>query len=131
LRPAPVQVFRVSLLVLLAFPPRGVGAEDPRQCPAVDPPAPASSSSLRAYRDPATGRLRAPTPEESRRLTEAARALLARRRARTYRVVVAPDGMKTVELDDAFDMSVIAIRQPDGSIRYRCVSGAGAAQEDR
>jgi hypothetical protein len=81
--------------------------------------------------DPATGRLRAPTPEEKRWLAEAARARLDRRRTRTYRVVVAPNGMKTIELDDAFDMSVMAVREPDGSIRYRCVPGTETAAADR
>jgi hypothetical protein len=129
LKPAFAQAFRVALLALLVFAPLGLSAQDPRDCPAVDLPAPRPA--LRAFVDPATGRLRSPTPEESRRLAEAGRAALAARRGRAYRVVLHPNGVKTVELDDAFDMSVIAIRQPDGSIQFRCVPGTAAAQAVR
>jgi hypothetical protein len=131
LRAGLLRAFRVALLLLLASPPCNAREEASRDCPAIDTPAPVSGAALRAFVDPETGRLRAPTPEESRRLAEAASAFLATHRGRVYTVVIHPNGMKTVELDDAFDMSVVAVRQPDGSVRFRCVSGAAAAEAAR
>ena len=98
--------------------PAGAGEPAPKK-----PPAPAAAG-WRAFRDPATGKLREPTPEEARELS--------RREARksaaplTFEVVVHPDGMKSVDLKGAFTMSLVARRNPDGSISYECRSGNGA-----
>jgi hypothetical protein len=85
-------------------------------CPAIDPPAVSVAAGIRAFIDPVTGKLRPATPEEKRKIAAAGRD----RSARTYELVVLPDGTRVVELDDAFLMSVVATKQPDGRLSYRC-----------
>lgn len=79
---------------------------------------PVPAAGWRAFRDPKTGKLRAPTPEEaselSRRATRKSAAPVA------FEVVVHPDGMKSVDLKGAFSMSLVARRNADGSIAYEC-----------
>jgi len=89
-------------------------------CSAIDDPSPARSvPRVRAFIDPATGKLRAPTADELRQIAEA-------RRSRAgappfFDVVVYPDGMKSVDLQDAFLVDFIAEKLPDGTTRFRCV----------
>jgi hypothetical protein len=106
----------------------GVSIE-PRECPAIDPPAasapycpavdPVGRASLRVFLDHRTGRVRAPTPEEARALFE------ARGRQVEYleplEVVRHPDGMRSVDLKGAFSSRVLAHKNPDGSVSTRCV----------
>src|SRR5262245_61369391 len=78
-------------------------------CPAIDPPAaPAAGSGLRAFRDPVTGRLRPPTPEERARLRQTHQAVP--REARTFKTTVRANGTTVVELGDAFMFDVVATR---------------------
>jgi len=118
MRPA---ILRITLTVLAAFAaaaaPAVPGPEAPPACPAIDSPA-APAAGVRAFIDPATGKLRPPSAEEKRQLVSTARG----RSSRTYEVVVRPDGTRLVELDDAFSMSVVATTGPDGALRYRCVT---------
>ncbi len=111
--------FRFSCLVLAAAIPAASSALPGRApaatCPAIDIPAPVARG-VRAFIDPVTGKLRPATPEERRRITDAGRD----RSARTYEIVVLPDGTRIVELDDAFLMSVVATKKPDGTLSYRC-----------
>ncbi len=122
MRPA---ILRIPLTFLAACAAAGLPAlpapETPETCPAIDRPAAAPSLGIRAFIDPATGKLRPPTAEE-RRLASA-----ARERAGQTREVVLPDGTRIVELDDAFLMSVVATKRPDGTFRYRCVTQQPAA----
>jgi hypothetical protein len=118
----PAAVF--ALLVLL---PCAAAAQEKRAevCPAIDVPAPVSR--LRVFVDPATGRLREPTADELRQLAE---ARLAARRAtapRAFEVVTHPDGMKSVDLGDAFLFDVRIERLPDGTTKLECVPRAGRA----
>jgi hypothetical protein len=90
---------------------------------------------VRAFIDPQTGALRTPTAEE--RSAVAARRRAARAESvRNLQVVVHPDGMRSVDLGDAFLFDVVVQRQPDGSIGYRCVprssvAGAATSKEQR
>ena len=122
MRPA---ILRISLTILatcagaavLALP----GPDAPPACPAIDPPS-APAGGVRAFIDPATGKLRPPTAAQKRQIVRPARD----RASRTYEVVVRPDGSRLVELDDTFLMSVVATTGADGTVRYRCVSGSAA-----
>jgi hypothetical protein len=92
-------------------------------CPAIDPPAAAAARPLRVFRDPVTGKLRPPTHEELDRLRET--QALQPKAARVFTTVVRPDGTKVVDLGDAFLFSVIARREPDGSVKSECVPSRG------
>ena len=112
-----------ALAALLAFP---LPADDPPVCPAIDPPAAARLQvGLRAFRDPVTGQLRKPTPEEAAAAAKA-EAKATHELTPVFEVVVHPDGMKTVDLQGGFTSAAVATRNPDGSITVRCVP-AGAA----
>lgn len=84
------------------------------------------SGGWRAFRDPHTGKLREPTAEEARALSRD----MARKGAApvAFEVLVHPDGTKSVDLQGAFAMSLVARRMPDGSISYEC-RPAGAAEQ--
>jgi hypothetical protein len=72
---------------------------------------------VRVFIDPATGRIRRPTAEERQRLA----VRTARdRSARAYEVRTRPDGSRIVKLDEAFMMSVVARKNPDGTVSYVC-----------
>jgi hypothetical protein len=111
----------------LAFPVPP-SAPSPDSCPAIDPPATAASPErgIRVFVDPATGRLRRPTPEERRRIALSSRD----RSGRTYEVMVRPDGTRIVKLDETFLMSVVATRNPDGTMSYSCRNASAAPQDD-
>lgn len=115
-----------AFFALLALLPCAVAAQEKRAevCPAIDVPAPVSR--LRVFVDPATGRLREPTADELRQLAEA--RLAARATApRSFEVVTHPDGMKSVDLGDAFLFDVRLERLPDGTTKLECVPRAGRA----
>jgi hypothetical protein len=88
-------------------------------CPAIDPPAAATVAGIRVFVDPATGKIRKPTPGERRKL---AALVSLDRSARVYEIVTRPDGTRTVQLDETFMTSVVATRNPDGTMSYRCGS---------
>lgn len=104
------------------------GAEPPpsrlREPYAASPP----TAGWRAFVDPRTGKLREPTPEEALELSR--RSARKLRAPITFHVVEHPDGMKSVDLQDAFTMDVVARRNPDGSVSYEC-QPRGAAPTDR
>jgi hypothetical protein len=86
-------------------------------CPADDAVARAG---LRAFIDPQTGQLRAPTPEEAAKLAAAVHAARLQTLSK-LEVVVHPDGMKSVDLKDAFLIDLVARRNPDGSLSIGCL----------
>jgi hypothetical protein len=127
MRPA---FLRISLTVLAACAAASLvalpGPGAPPACPAIDPPAaPAAPAApgVRAFIDPATGKLRPPSAEQKRRIASAVRD----RASRTYEVVVRPDGSRVVELDDTFSMSVVATTGADGAVQYRCIHRPAAS----
>ena len=114
---------RPALVCLLAL--LGVAAAGYWPLDAAEPPskskkksAAAPSAGWRAFRDPHTGKLREPTAEEARALSRD----MARKTAAPipFEVLVHPDGTKSVDLQGAFAMSLVARRRPDGSITYEC-----------
>jgi len=89
-------------------------------CPAVDAPATAAPR-VRAFIDPATGRLRPPTADELRRLAEERLAARQASPPRVFVVVEHPDGMKSVDLGDAFLFDVKVETREDGRSEVVCV----------
>jgi len=116
-----------ALAASLAALPALLLADGTAVCPAIDHPAPVQSApGMRASIDPATGAVRPPTAEE--RIAASARKRAARAEAvRSLQVVVHPNGMKTVDLGDAFLFDVVVETAPDGTIGYRCVPRSGQA----
>jgi hypothetical protein len=103
---------------------RATGTDSAAARPAADAACPADDgvgrAGLRAFIDPQTGQLRQPTPEEAAQL--AAEIHASRLRALSeLEVVVHPDGMKSVDLKDAFLIDVVARRNPDGSLSIGCL----------
>ena len=86
-------------------------------CPADDA---VGRAGLRAFIDPQTGQLREPTPEEAAELAAAARAARLQKLSE-LEVVEHPDGMKSVDLKDAFMIDLVAHRNPDGSLSIGCL----------
>ncbi len=104
------------------------GAAGPEECPAIDVPAPVRTAPrVRAFVDPATGKLREPTADELRALAEARLKSRAAQAPRVFEVVTHPDGMVTVDLGDAFLMDVRIEKLPDGSVKTICVPHATPA----
>jgi hypothetical protein len=121
-----------ALLALLVLFPAAAPAEErgAAVCPAIDIPAP-TAPGVRAFVDAATGKLREPTPDELRQLAEERLKARTARPQPVFEVVTHPDGMKTVDLGDAFLFDVRVETLPDGTLRTTCVphatpSAAGA-----
>ena len=112
------------------------GAAGPEDCPAIDFPAPVQATArVRAFIDPATGKQREPTPDELRALAEARLKSRAAQAPPVFEVVTYPDGMKMVDLGDAFLFDVRVEILPDGSTKTTCVPHAtppaGAAAQKK
>lgn len=113
----PSAVLLFSCAVLLAAPARAADKSVPRGAKKIVVKK-SSAAGLRAYKDPVTGKLRAPTPEEARALSRMARAFVQRRE---LEAVTHPNGMTSVDLKDAFLLDIVARRNPDGSLSLDCV----------
>lgn len=91
----------------------------------------AEESGMRVFKDPVTGKLRAPTAEEEEALNkqvqadEASKAGRQTRQARAKRMmeIQRPDGSVKLELDDSYMTYSVATRNADGSISMECVTG--------
>jgi hypothetical protein len=118
---------RVLLTALLAASPAAPAPPNASpSCPAIDAPAPARPR-VRAFVDPATGRLREATADELRRLAEERLAARAEAPPRVFVVVEHPDGMKSVDLGDAFLFDVRVETREDGTSGIVCVPPSGLA----
>ena len=94
---------------------------------------------MRVFKDPETGKLRAPTAEEAAQLKAkapagvAAKALVATPRIGMVtgrvnpQIVVHRNGMKSAELDQHTRAYSVATRRADGSIDMDCVTGSDGA----
>lgn len=118
---------RAATAALLLALAAGAGAVPPGDCPAVDPPA-AAAPRVRVFVDPATGKLREPTPDELRAIAE---KRLADRQAappRVFEIVTRPDGTRSVDLGDAFLFDLRVVRLPDGTATLTCVPRSPAGR---
>ena len=84
---------------------------------------------MTVVRDATSGELRAPTAAEAASLQQAAAAKTQASRIARQPTLQKyhPNGARGVRLTDEFTSSVIAVRNPDGSIGKQCVEGEGAA----
>ena len=76
-----------------------------------------ATAGLRASIDPATGKHREPTSEESRALSRPARAVVS---PKDLVAVRHSNGMTSVDLRDAFLMDLVARRNADGTVSIDC-----------
>ena len=109
----------------------GTAAATDTAAPAAGPQAQSQlDSGVRAYVDPATGKLRQATPaeraEEARLSAEAAQ----QRKGKGVRFVKRADGaVRAEDMEGRFMESVVVVRNPDGSLSYGYASG-DASQVD-
>ena len=116
-----------SSLAFLALLPCAASAQEKRAavCPAINAPAPVSR--IRVFVDPATGKPREPTADELRSLAEARMAARRAAAPRVFEVVTYSDGMKAVDLGDAFLFDLRVETLPDGKTNLACVPHAARA----
>ena len=109
---------------LLALSAGNATAADPPANAAAAQPQSSLDNGVRAYVDPATGKLRQATPaeraEEARQTAEAAK----QGKGKGVRFVKRADGaVRAEDLDGRFMESVVVVRNPDGSLSYGYASG--------
>jgi len=78
--------------------------------------------------DPATGRLRPPTPEETKALAEQLQHYLTHD-ADGLQVVQLPDGTYMVDLQDTFQDAVMATKDTKGKVSLHCVNSYEQAKK--
>jgi hypothetical protein len=76
--------------------------------------------------DPQTGRLRQPTPEESRRLAAAMKGMI-NRSTEGLAVKQHANGMQSVDLQGRFQSLAVAKKTADGTVTERCVTNKAEA----
>jgi hypothetical protein len=134
----PVLCGLALLLVFLASPAWAAEETGTETAPAASTVTmPVTVAGMQVSIDPATGRLRQPTPAEARALSAAfQKAFGSNGLARKTVVRKDANGMLTAQVDfSLFDFSVAEIL-PDGTVATRCVGGpaetpAPAVPEDR
>jgi hypothetical protein len=92
----------------------------------------AGQDGMVVVRDPQTGQLRAPTPQEARALratTPAAAGDDAARTAREPSVATRRDGARGVRLGDRTMVYEVVTRGADGTLSTQCVHGDKAAHD--
>ena len=89
---------------------------------------------MRVTRDPVTGQIRLPTPEENKALDDQIKAE-AGKAARTApepvapKPIIYPDGTIEQKLDPQSMMFSVMVRNADGSLSMECVTGEDAAHD--
>ncbi len=121
-RPRSIGIAMLALALAAAAGARDGPAE---VCPAID--VPVTAPRLHVFVDPATGRPRPPTAEELRRLAEERLAARENAPPRVFTVVTHANGMKSVDLGDAFLLDLRVVRRPDGTARLECLPHSQAA----
>jgi hypothetical protein len=81
---------------------------------------------VRIYVDPATGRIKQPTPAEVRALDQAI-ASLPSREVKSFQATQYADGTVSIALDGAFMNFALVRVNDDGSVTQACVDDAAAA----
>jgi hypothetical protein len=124
-------VLLLALLTVCAMPAGAAPKKDRSKKPggripvAVGPECPAEGlgqAGFRAFIDPRTGELREPTVEEARALAAGAWPE-SLQPAESLEAIVHRDGMISVDLKGRFMQSLVAVRNPDGSLSMSCGPG--------
>lgn len=89
----------------------------------------AGQDGMVVVRDPLTGKLRAPTPDEARLLRARTPAGTALAAPRQPSLVTGPGGARGVRLGDKTMVYEVVTRGADGTLSRQCVQGDGAAQD--
>lgn len=89
---------------------------------------PPQTQGMIAVKDPQTGQLRPPTPNEAKALQQAAASLQPVRPAKPA-TVKRPDGTLQRHLGDAGQTYSVLSRTPDGKLAIECVNGDKAAEQ--
>jgi hypothetical protein len=128
-------VLLLALLIFCAMPAgaaqkktrsRKSGGRIPAAPAAVGPECPSEGlgrAGFRAFIDPRTGELREPTVEEAQALAAGARPESLQ--PESLEAIVHPDGMISVDLKGHFMQSLVAVRNPDGSLSMSCGPDTG------
>lgn len=122
-----------ALLALTAAGAPAAGAEETRPTTAVDPQSEITVelpfAGMTVAVDPATGKLRQPTPAQARELAKAMMAHFGKHAAEPVRVLQHRDGMLSAVLSPAdMDFSVATV-DADGKLGFQCVDSVGKAAE--
>lgn len=109
----------------------GSAAATDKPAPATEPQAQSEiDSGMRAYVDPATGKLRQPTPAERAEEARASAAAAKQRKDKGVRFVKRADGtVRAEDLEGRFMESMVVVRNADGSLNYVYANG-DASQVD-
>lgn len=86
-----------------------------------------AGSGVTAAIDPATGKLRQPTAEESKALALGIQSML-KRSVQSLQLQQAPDGTMSIDLGSAFLNISIAQMGPDGLLQESCVNAPESAK---
>ncbi len=92
-----------------------------------DKKGPGTGSGVTAAIDPATGKLRQPTAEESKALVLGIQSML-KRSVQSLQLKQAPDGTMSIDLGSAFLNVSIAQMGPDGLLHESCVNDPASAK---
>jgi hypothetical protein len=115
---------RLCSVLLLACASTVLAQDKPATTPDEAPAAPAHS---RVFRDPVTGQLRAPTPEEAaaiaQRAVGAAKSVVQQA---VPTVSTRPDGSKLMRMNGSRRHYARATRSDDGKVALDCVDHPGA-----
>lgn len=139
------RIFGVAVAMSIALavtasagPPTGGASQDPaptlivvvgEECPANDE---APLAGVKAFIDPKTGQLRAPTSEEEQELARAGSGMRLQG-AQVLKAVQSANGMISLVLSDEFMNDVVVRQASDGSLSYVCTPAplAGKALTER
>jgi hypothetical protein len=91
----------------------------------------AGQEGMVVVRDPQTGKMRAPTPDEMKALRAATppSASLAARPAAQPGVMTRPSGARGVHVGESHLVYEVVTRGADGKLSSQCIQGEAAAQE--
>lgn len=127
-----VMTVLMALICFLVILPAATAQSDSNQTNQVkQAEAPANvSAGQRVAKDPATGQLREPTPEELQAL-EAAQPKKALKASQPLKTLSAPaeaSGAVGVVLDESYENYAVATRGADGKVKFDCVQGKDNAE---
>lgn len=125
-------VVSVLMFSLVILPAATAQSESHPSTPAAQAAAPANGSAgQRIAKDPATGQLREPTPEEVKELDalQAKKAPKVKKPLKTMTAAPAEaTGAVGVVLDESYESYTVATRSADGKVKLDCVQGKDDAE---